>query len=291
MLPSYGWRWIGHRVDYAGDMSGEYVGDKDLLRLLEPGDALREAVARAGGEVHRVGPFEAYLHADPHALGFQYAQPIAPLPDEAEVVVGLRDLKDLFRERGQPLSIEFNTLLFPELPELLESEGLAVAEREPLLVLDPADFTPSRRGDVEVRFLRQDDGDDAFSAYLRIFTEVLLERSYAESSDKIARLRSETQQSGGRSHALATLAGKPAGTGFISVLDGVAEITRVATTPSARRRGVAATLTSVMLEDAFASGARVAWLTAAGHPARILYQNLGFRLIGERLYYSPAAPS
>lgn len=260
--------------------------DARLLRLLEPNEALHAAVARAGGEVQRAGPFEAYLHPDLHALGFQYAQPIEPLPGEGDVVDGLRRLHHLFAERNLPLSIEFNAPLFPTLPGILEFEGLALTDREPLLVLDPAEFTPSWSDDVKVRFLQPDDPDALFSAYSRIFTEVLLEKPYVETDEGVARLSAEADQSGGRAHALATLAGTPAGTGFISILDGVAEIARVATLPDARRRGVAATLTSFMLKAAFGSGARVAWLTAAGRPAQILYENLGFRLIGERLYYS-----
>jgi ribosomal protein S18 acetylase RimI-like enzyme len=263
------------------------VTDTRLLRLLEPNDALREAVVRAGGEVYRIGPFEAYLHPDPHALGFEYAQPIEPLPARHEIVTSLRHLKDLFAGRALPLSIEFNTPLFPGLADILEAEGLALSDREPLLVLDPSGFTPSRKTGVEVRFLQADDADATLSAFARIFSEVLLEKPYAEAAQAVTRLRTEIERSGGNSHALAWLAGAPVGTGFISVLDDVAEITRVATVPSARRRGVAATLTSSMLESAFASGARVAWLTAAGRPAQALYENLGFRLAGERLYYSP----
>lgn len=262
-----------------------------LLRLLEPNDALRDAVVRAGGEVQRAGPFEAYLHPDLHALGFQYAQPLEPLPGETAIVEGLHRLRDLFAQRGLPLTIEFNGPLYPGLSTILESEGLTPTDREPLLVLDPTDFTPFRSADVEVRFLKPEDPGRLLSAYSRIFTEVLLEKPYVETAEGVARLRAEAERSGGAGHALAMLAGSPAGTGFVSTLDGVAEINRVATLPDARRRGVAATLTSRMLESAFGSGALMAWLTAAGRPAQILYENLGFRLVGERLYYSADAPS
>lgn len=265
------------------------MSDASLLRLLEPNDALRAAVSRSGGEVHRAGPFEVYLHPDPHSPGFGYAQPIEPLPGEADTIAGLHQVQQLFAERGLALSIEFNRPLFPGLPALLASRGLLLTEREPLLVLDPADFEPSRSREVEVRFLQPDDPDNRLSAYSRIFTETLLDKPYVESDEEIARLRAEAKRLGGRAHALAVLDGSPAGTGFISVLDGVVEVNRVATLPEARRRGVAATLTSFMLEHAFRSGARIVWLTAAGRPAQILYENLGFHVIGERLYY--ASPS
>jgi ribosomal protein S18 acetylase RimI-like enzyme len=139
---------------------------------------------------------------------------------------------------------------------------------------------------VDVRFLQPSDPDRLLSDYLRIFTEVLLERPYAETPERLARLRNEVQTCGGRSHALASIGGLAAGTGFIGTIDDVSEITRVATVPDARRRGVAATLTSVMLERHLGAESRVAWLTASGTPAQRLYEKLGFRLVGERLYYS-----
>lgn len=264
--------------------------DLALLRLLEPTDRLRAAVARLGGEVRRVGPFEAYLHPDPEARGFQYAQPIEPLPGDDEVVAGLSDLRRLFAQRDVPVSIELNAPLFPRLPAILESQGFVITDREPLMILDPADFTPITAADVTVRFLGPEDSDAALSAFARIFTEVLMERAYTESPKEIARLRSEAEHGGGRSHALATIAGQPAGTGFITTSDEIAEITRVATLPAYRRRGVAATLTSFMLASCFEQGGRMAWLTAAARPAQILYERLGFRLVGERLYYSDPKP-
>lgn len=260
--------------------------DLSLLRLLEPNDTLRAAVRGMRGEVTRVGPFEVYLHPDPHALGFGYAQPIEPLPADADVATAVDALRALFASRGIPLSIEFNQPLFPLLPNLLASRGLVVDDREPLLLLDPADFTPSQSADVDVRFLGPSDPDWLLSAFSRIFTEVLLAKPYAESPEGIARLRHEVEKSGGRSHAVALIGDQPAGTGFITTMDGVSEITRVATLPALRRRGVAASLTSFMLEAHLGPEARLAWLTAAGEPAQRLYEKLGFRLTGERLYYT-----
>lgn len=260
--------------------------ESSLLQMLEPNDGLRAAVTHGGGEVIQTVPFEAYLHSDPHALGFGYAQPVGPLPGDSEIAAGLRQLRSLFTRRGIPLSIEFNRPLFPDLPGLLESGGLVVAEREPLLVLDPTDFTPSYAMDVDVRFLHPSDPDELLSAYSRIFTEVLLERPFTETPSGVARLHSEVENADGKSHALALIEGRPVGTGFISTVEGVSEIARVATIPAARHRGVAATLTSSMLQCHFDAGANVSWLTASGLPAQRLYEKLGFRLVGERLYYT-----
>jgi ribosomal protein S18 acetylase RimI-like enzyme len=260
--------------------------DAALLRLLEPTDTLREAAKRVGGDVVRVGPFEAYVHPDPNAPGFGYAQPIEPLPAPDVVAVALRDLRTLFARHNALPVIEFNSPLFPRLDALLEADGFMLTDREPLMLLDPGDFAPMRAEGVEARFLRPDDPEGTLSAFARIFTEVLLERPYRETPEGISRLRAEVDRTGGRSHALALLNGVPTGTGFITTTDGVAEITRVATLPEARRRGVAGTLTSYMIEDHLRAEARMVWLTAAGIPAQCLYERLGFRLAGERLYFT-----
>jgi hypothetical protein len=52
-------------------------------------------------------------------------------------------------------------------------------------------------------------------------------------------VRTQVERLDERCLVLATLHAKPVGTGFISSLDGVAEITRVATLTEARRQGVA----------------------------------------------------
>lgn len=265
--------------------------DLSLLRLLEPGDTMIRAAERAGGEVQHVGPFLTFLHPDPDAPGFGYAQPLAPLPDNRDTAAGLAALRSVFAKRGAPALVEFNMPLFPGLPEMLEAQGFTLTEHEPLMILDPGDFRPRVVEGVNVRLLGPDDPDHPFSAYDRIFTEVLLERPFRESHEGLGRLRAEAERAGGLSQALATLDGTPVGTGFVAVTDGVAEITRVATVPEARRRGVAATITSTMLEAHFARGVRFAWLTAANEPAQQLYRTLGFRSAGERLYYSSDSPS
>ena len=200
----------------------------------------------------------------------------------------LDSLRALFAARGLPLQIEFNEPLFPALPSMLAAAGLTPTEREPLLLLSAGGFHPAVNSRVEVRFLRADD-EDGLHAYAAIFHEVLLERSGAPPDRALDLLRREIEELKERSHAVAVLESSVVGTGFISSSDGVAEITRVATIPAARRRGVAATITSFMIADRFAHGDSLAWLTASGDAAQALYLKLGFRLVGVRLYYEEEA--
>jgi ribosomal protein S18 acetylase RimI-like enzyme len=257
--------------------------DRDNLRRLEPTSRWLTSFVAKGGTVMAAGPFRALLA--PHLPGSDYAAPTEPLGPEEDIVKGLHALRGIFADHGSVLRLEFNEPLFPSLPGLLEREGFEVEEREPLLLCPVSDFRPVFHPDVRARFLDARDDDSRLVAYQTIFSEVLLERPWEATPEAIREFRSQLDRAGGRRHALATLAGTPVGTGFISSLDGVCELTRIATVPEARRRGVAATLTSFMLRDRFERGDTLAWLTATGVPAQSLYQKLGFRLVGERLYY------
>jgi ribosomal protein S18 acetylase RimI-like enzyme len=201
-------------------------------------------------------------------------------------LAAVAELRRLFAARGRPLVVEFNEPLFPRLPPLLERAGLVETVREPLMLCPVADFRPFNSPGVAVRFLEPDDPDEELRAFLTLFHENFGRDPDRVTPEAIARLRDEVARTGGRSAALARLDAKPAGTGFVAGYErGVCEITRVTTAPWARRRGVAATLTSFLIQSAVATGSDLAWLSARGPPAQALYAKLGFHRVGERLYY------
>lgn len=257
--------------------------DRDLesLRRLEPTDSSFARAAELGGEVVAVGPFRAIFSRGSENVWLNQAMPVEPLGSPEEVIAWLRQLQRLFEERHRRPPMEFNEPLWPELPELLEAAGFVEDEREPLMLCAPVDFHTLCNPDVAVRFLYGADTDANLAAYRQIFSRVMEVDLWRSTGD----VRVEVERLEGRCHALAVLDGTPVGTGFISSSDGVAEITRVATLPKARRRGVAATLTTFMTQDRFAAGDTLVWLTAQNPPAQALYQKLGFRLVGERRYY------
>ncbi len=63
-------------------------------------------------------------------------------------------------------------------------------------------------------------------------------------------------------------------------LDGLTEILAVATLPSARKRGLAGSITIHLAEHAFASGNDIALLSAQNPAVERLYARLGFRRVG-----------
>jgi ribosomal protein S18 acetylase RimI-like enzyme len=254
--------------------------DLASLRRLEPSESWLAGFVEMGCEVVPVGPFRI-IFGGVHSAWLNQAMPYEPLGARNEGIAWLRRLREVCEERGRPPPLEFNLPLWPELPAMLDAAGFVEENREPLMLCTPSDFHPLHAPDVSVRFLTAPDSDEDLAAYREIFRRVMQVDLWRSTED----VRLEVGRERGRSHALALLDGTPAGTGFISSSVGVAEITRVATLPEARRRGVAATLTSFMMQDRFDAGDTLVWLTAQAPAAQALYQRLGFRSVGDRSSY------
>jgi len=255
----------------------------DLLRRLEPTSDWLADFAANGGEVIAVGPFRALLHSD--ALGLNYAAPTEPLGDVTEVTAALDQLRRLFAERKLVLRLEFIEQLFPELAGWLERARFTREAREPVLVMGPDEFQPIGDRQLYIRFLRPDADESDLLAFQSIFREVLLRQRGQPSPEQVAQLGREVQRADGQRHALATQDGRPVGIGFISSTAGICEPARIGTISSSRRRGIGAALLSFMLQDRFARGDTLAWLTAENDVAQAMYQKVGFRPAGTRLYY------
>lgn len=80
--------------------------------------------------------------------------------------------------------------------------------------------------------------------------------------------------------------GVPAAVGRLAMVHGTGGIYCMATSPSARRRGYAATVLQALLAEGGARGVDSSWLlvTAANHAARQLYSRAGFTESGRYVY-------
>lgn len=86
--------------------------------------------------------------------------------------------------------------------------------------------------------------------------------------------------------AVGELDGAVAGRASLGSIDGVAELYAVVTDPPFRRRGVAATLCSALVQRHFDNGGTLAFLDTENPGAEALYAGLGFCRIGARLTYA-----
>jgi ribosomal-protein-alanine N-acetyltransferase len=197
--------------------------------------------------VEVIPPFRAIPGRTGEMVGFNYALPVDPLDERLPAAI--RALRARYRDRHEPLRLEFNEETWPGLGAELERAGLILESRNPLMACEPEEFRPFTTPSVVVRFLEV---DPRHSSTLR---------------------------------AVGELDGQVAGRASIGTVEGVAELYGVVTDPPFRRRGVAATICSALVERQFHEGGTLVFLDAENPGAEALYAGLGFCRIGARLTY------
>ena len=240
--------------------------------------------AERSRETVDVGPFRALLDRTTDLIWLNYAVPVAPLGQDESVAAALDELRRVFSARGRALRFEFNALPWPDLPRALERAGLRLHAEHPLMVCTPESFSPIASHGVGVGMLDDRSLEADLRAYLTILGLAFGDSPALVTDADIAELRGKLA-GGLHLRALATLDGAPAGAATLSPIDDIAELAGVATHPDARRRGVAATVSSFLTREHFDRGGRVAWLSAADAIAQAVYRKVGFQLIDTRLNY------
>jgi ribosomal protein S18 acetylase RimI-like enzyme len=205
----------------------------------------KRAALQAAVEV--IGPFRAIFGRPGQLLGFDYALPVDPLKGGLGSVIPA--LRARYRAHREDLRLEFNQGAWPGLAAALESAGLVLKGRNPLMACSRDRFAAFRSSSVSVRMLHADPRHPS------------------------------TRRAAGE------VGGVTAGRASIGIVDGVAELYGVITEPVFRRQGVAGAVCSALLEGFFDEGGRLAFLDAESQPAERVYVRLGFEVIGARLTY------
>jgi ribosomal protein S18 acetylase RimI-like enzyme len=260
------------------------ASERELLRLCE------ESVRPTPSErmiVERFGPFLAAIETTSAAPWLNSAVPIEPEDDAGTLARSIEEVRRFFQTHERALRFEFSERRWPGLPAALERAGLRAEEREPLLFCAPGELRATAAPGVSFHFLTSEDPDDILGAHQMIRFEERLEGEppYAP-APAIARLREEVGE-GKREFVLAYLDGQIAGTG-VGMLhaNGVGEIVGIVTLPALRRRGVAASVTSLLAERILAHGGQLVWLSAERPEAQRIYERLGFRRSGDWLAFT-----
>jgi ribosomal protein S18 acetylase RimI-like enzyme len=258
--------------------------DKTIALSRRCEESARSAAAR-GREVARFGPFEALIDLGNDLIWLNYAVPVGPLGDLGEARDALEGLKAHFRSRGRRPRFEFNAAPWPCLPDLLQSAGLALHDRQPMMVCTPAELRRPAAPGVAVLLLGAESPDADLLALWHIQAEAFGSSLGGPGAAQLMRAH-DRLRAGTLLLALATLDGEPAGAGEILPDDtGVAELAGVATRVESRRRGVASALSAAITEAYFARGGQVAWLSAADSGAQAVYARVGYAPLDERLNY------
>lgn len=109
---------------------------------------------------------------------------------------------------------------------------------------------------------------------------------FASSAHGAARLRRVQENGGAVRFVRAPDGGCAGGASCSPPAVGTRELSGVGTRPLLRGRGIAAAVTAALTEAMFAQGAASVWLEYSGEGSRRVYQRVGYRRQGTRLYMS-----
>lgn len=239
-------------------------------------------------DVITIGPFQALIDPSTQMTWLNYAVPIAPLAG-LEVSESLLELRQVFANRHRTVRFEFTQSLWPTLPEALEQAGFVLEARQPMMLCTLADFNARNAPGVQVQLLTAKDDSNALAAYLSSASQGFGIDDIAQppTAEEIDKLRDDLHK-GRLRGALAYLNGAVAGVGCIIRLSEIGELAGVTTLPEWRRRGIASTLSSFLVQNHFDQGGEVVWLSAGDTIAQATYERIGFRLVDLRLNYIDA---
>jgi ribosomal protein S18 acetylase RimI-like enzyme len=252
------------------------------VSLLSTLETYYDAAPRPTATTEEVGPFTVFLQTEDDGWPF-YARPT--LGDQAPVTrAQVEVVRRRLREIGVPEHIEWVHETTPTLLAAAREAGLHVAEC-PLLVLpDGADaLAPPLPDRYEVRMLDADSPDLAA-------TVAAVSAGFA-GTDELGPIGAWPFAGLLRSGAL-SMAGAydehgAVGGGSHALRGETTELTGIAVIPRARRQGVGATITAVLVADARVEGARTVFLSAQDDAVARVYERLGFQRIGTACVAEP----
>jgi ribosomal protein S18 acetylase RimI-like enzyme len=225
-----------------------------------------------------VGPFVIGFDPATAQPGINYA---TPRPGAAITAADVAALVSAFRAVDRMPRLEYVTSSAPELEQHLLAAGFTVEARHTYLVCVPDTLTapPAPEG-IE---LREPATDEDRAAMVGSQHEAFAGVAVVDDAD-VARMR-RLQALGGVSIMAVADDGACAGGGqAVPPNDGVSEVAGIAVRVPYRRRGIAGAVTGEVSRRLFAAGLEIAWLEASGEGSWRVYERVGFRPAGQRLY-------
>ena len=222
----------------------------------------------------RLSPF-SFIRAT-HSSIFNYA-----IPDEAcggDLGAVFQALRKAYQERGRRARLEFFEAFAPDLPAALRANGFIEEARQWSMLCTPSSLLPVPPvNGLSVTDLGPETSWTDARDFICVQQEGFNPQGGEDPTEAEIRRRLDRLQSGGCRAFLGRIDGEPAGVAeFGQPIDGVTEITGIATRPKFRRRGIAAWLTARALRSAFSLGVRTVCLTAADENAGRVYAKAGF---------------
>ncbi|MFD4751199.1 GNAT family N-acetyltransferase [Streptomyces sp. NPDC058426] len=220
--------------------------------------------------------FVAGFQADDPNPYLNYA---TPLPSAEPSAADVAALVDAFRTRELMPRLEFVPAAAPAVAPALLAAGFSVEAEHDFLVCTPETYTPA-----ENRLVAQSPADDEEFAALDAALSASFGGPGTASPEGVARLRRTSEGGGAVRYVRAADGSCAGGASCTAPALGTAELSGVGTRPTHRRRGVAAAVVSALTAYMFARGAASVWLEFSGDDSRRVYERLGYRPLGTRLY-------
>jgi GNAT superfamily N-acetyltransferase len=259
----------------------------DDLELLHRIDTYLDEVPRRVTRTEQVGPFTLFIQ---QGNGWRYYA--RPTPGISEVTPGDVDVvRRRQRTLPQPEAIEWVVELVPTVGPASTEAGLDVIEHPLMHVPAGAFRSATVPGGVRLEAVSPDDDVALVHAVASIgfaAPGTAVGRAGAEALDGAADAVSDgivasarEQLAIGNTVTMAAWAeGSPVAIGSHNPCGGVTEIVGVATLPAYRRRGLAAGITSALVEDALSRGIQIVCLSADDGTVARVYARLGFETVG-----------
>ncbi|MBB4764702.1 GNAT family N-acetyltransferase [Amorphoplanes digitatis] len=222
------------------------------------------------------GPFVLGLDHGTDSPHINYATPVPG----AEITAA--DVDALVAAFGaRPPRLEYVTSCAPGLEKLLLGAGLAVEARNEYLICTPETLVATS---VPAGFeLFAPKTDDEIAGVIAVQNEAFGSPGDAGPAD-LDRQRGVARR-GAVFVGARTADGRYAGGGGTVVpSDGICEVGGIAVGAAHRNRGLAGAITAEIAGRLFESGVEVAWLEAGGDDSWRVYERVGFRPAGQRLY-------
>jgi ribosomal protein S18 acetylase RimI-like enzyme len=234
----------------------------------------RPEVVEAGGFVIGIDPATTSPHVN-YATSLPGAEPSA---------ADVRSLVREFRTRGLLPRLEFAPDSAPAVEAALREAGFGTEAEHVYLVCTPDTHLPVPSGDLSPQ-VETPGSDEDYRALDAALAEAF-GGAFPPSAEGAARLR-RTQDGGGAVRFVRAPGDGAAGGAMCTApAVGTAELAGVGTRPEFRGRGIAQAVTAELAATLFARDARSVWLEYSGEGSRRVYERVGFRPRGRRLYVS-----
>ncbi|GAA0251327.1 GNAT family N-acetyltransferase [Cryptosporangium japonicum] len=203
-----------------------------------------------------------------------------PLPGTRPTPGDVAALITAFTGRGLRPRLEFAPDAAPEVEPALRRAGFTTEAEHRYLACTPDTLVVPPGPPVETPRT-----DEEFAAIDATLSEAF-GGEFAASPEGAARLKRQ-QDRGGFVRFVRAPDGTCAGAaGCSAPAEGTAELAGVGTRPAFRGRGIAASVTAALTGAAFDAGAGSVWLEYGGDGSRRVYERVGYRVAGRRLYLS-----